>query len=47
MPQWIVYLALGIAAWCPLSLITGLLIGPLLRARAPGGDGEIPAGAQS
>jgi hypothetical protein len=43
MPYWIVYLTLGIAAWCPLSVVTGLLVGPLLRATAAGGDGESPA----
>jgi hypothetical protein len=42
MPHWIVYLTLGIAAWCPLSVVTGLLVGPLLRATAAGGDGESP-----
>ncbi|HZO61737.1 MAG TPA: hypothetical protein VFB35_02030 [Gaiellaceae bacterium] len=34
MPQWIVFLALAIAAWLVVSVLGGLLVGRILGAAA-------------
>lgn len=44
MPDWLILVALGIAAWFAVSLVVGLLVGPLLRACSAmdSGRGSLP-----